>query len=297
MQLSSAQLAAAVRDAGLGERLSAVTVRSTRRYHAQLDGRPVLLTFAAPRDRWAGDALAAERQALTLLGALGDRRVPTLIGTVRIAGGSAELLVIEQLPGRTYAAVAAGLDERARRTIGAQLAELLATVHTLRGPSFGSLDGTIVVGAADYLAERAAAAAADWPAAERQRLIDLLRQTPQSTAAVLVHGGLTADRLLLEPVGSRWRISGLVGWQAAQYWLPAWDHVSVQQHWAAAEDFGLRVGYGAAYDGLVKRPADQLREAALWPYRCVAWLEAGRDDAVRRHLNETAVLSAESISA
>jgi hypothetical protein len=297
MQLSSAQLAAAIRAAGLGDRLTAVTWLSARRYRAQLDGRPVVLTFTVAADRRSAAAGAVEHQALLRLRELDDERIPALIGVAALAGGSHAVQVTAQVRGRPYREPAAHLDERTRRRIGAELAELLVRVHALRGPVDGPLDGVEGRPQADYRLERAAAAAADWPAAERRQLIDVLRAAQPATAAVLVHGGLTPDRLLIEPSGGRWRLSGLVGWQSAQYWQPAWDHVCLQQHWAAAEDFGLRVGYGAAYDGLVNRPADQVREAALWPYRLIAWLEAGHDAAVRRHLSETVVLSGDTVSA
>lgn len=90
----------------------------------------------------------------------------------------------------------------------------------------------------------------------------------------LAHGDLAPERVLVRRRERGWAISGLIGWGAALAWRPSWDHVTMQGAFAEDQYFGVRAGYGNAYDDLTERRYDQLRDFALLPYRLVLALEA-----------------------
>lgn len=96
--------------------------------------------------------------------------------------------------------------------------------------------------------------------------------------ASLVHGDLRPECVLVRRRERNWQISGVLGWGYAQAWRPGWDHTVLLEACAGQKYFGVRVGYGTAYDDAVERTYDQLRHLALMPYRIVLYLEAGRAD-------------------
>ncbi|MBX0330619.1 phosphotransferase, partial [Oscillochloris sp. ZM17-4] len=139
---------------------------------------------------------------------------------------------------------------------------------------------------ADYLATRvergvaAALAAGELDAAGGEALRAWLAESLAGSGqgACLVHGDLRPERVLLRRRERGWRVAGLVGWGFAQGWRPGWDHACLMEHFAGADYFSLRVGYGNAYDETTERRYDQLREFALRPFRMALFLEAGRAD-------------------
>jgi aminoglycoside phosphotransferase (APT) family kinase protein len=128
------------------------------------------------------------------------------------------------------------------------------------------------------LAAALAAGDLDGAAAEALRAWLAANLAGSGQAASLVHGDLRPERVLLRRREGGWRVVGLVGWGYAQGWRPGWDHAALMEHFAGPDYFGLRVGYGNAYDESTERRYDQLREFALLPFRLALFLEAGRAD-------------------
>ena len=78
-----------------------------------------------------------------------------------------------------------------------------------------------------------------------------------------------------------WWISGLTSWEHALGWSPAWDHATLFDTTHDPWFFGLRVGYGNAYDEHTQRTYEQVREHALAPYRALLALRRMHETAAR----------------
>jgi aminoglycoside phosphotransferase (APT) family kinase protein len=265
--------------------------------------RRVVLRLGAEADAWAGDPLAAEAAALTALRAEIDLAVPELLAYDDGAGMGQPYLLCSHLEGVPLPDALGEIDEEARYVLGRELGAIMARVHGYAAASYGPLSpanppsprrapakaGEITESRSDdvdYLAARvehglAAALAAgelDGAAAEGLRAWMSTNLAGSGQAACLVHGDLRPERVLLRRRERAWRVAGLVGWGFAQGWRPGWDHAGLMEHFAGPDHFGLRVGYGNAYDESTERRYDQLREFALLPFRLALFLEAGRAD-------------------
>jgi hypothetical protein len=85
----------------------------------------------------------------------------------------------------------------------------------------------------------------------------------------------------VRPSGGGWSLSGIANWAGAGGWSPVWDHALFFDAAADSRFFGLRVGYGNAYDGATQRAYEQVRETVLRPYRALLALERLRGLAPR----------------
>ena len=287
-----------------GARLGGVASLGQRTLLLALDGRRrVVLRLGADADAWAGDPLAAEAAALTALRAEIDLPLPELLAYDDGAGVGTPYLLCSHLEGVPLPDALAEIDEDGRYGLGRELGAILARVHSYLAASYGPLNpeappnsrrapahpGAQPESRSDdreYLTTRvergiAAALAAgnlDGTAADGLRGWLAANQAGSGQSASLVHGDLRPERVLLRRREGGWRVAGLVGWGYAQGWRPAWDHAALMSHFVGPDYFGLRVGYGNAYDETTERRYDQLREFALLPFRLALFLETGRAD-------------------
>jgi aminoglycoside phosphotransferase (APT) family kinase protein len=295
------QLRAILAHAMPGARLGEAAALGERTLLLALGSRRAVLRLADRRDAWAGDPLAAEAAALRALRAEIDLPLPELLAYDDGAGTGTPYLICSHLEGTPLPELLGELNEDQRYALGRAIGNLLARVHTYAAAAYGPIDPAALPAprpaqAAGELAE-ASPADRDYLIARAERGIALalaageidrhgaerLRDGFTGAAgggqpACLVHGDLRPERVLLRRRSDGWQIAGLVGWGYAQAWRPAWDHVGLLEHFAGPLAFGLRVGYGNAYEERTERPADQLREFALLPYRMLLFLEAGRAD-------------------
>lgn len=300
MQLTDAQLSAIVAHAMPGARLREAAAMGERTLALTMGDRRAVLRLSGPADPWAGDPLAAEAAALAALRGEIDLPLPELLAHDDGAAAGTPYLLCSTLEGIPLPDAIGELSEEQRYAVGRELGALLARVHSYTTPIYGALspaspprppsgdDGEEGFGDADvrYLAARLDAAIADALAAGdldeagAARLRDWGAGNLAGTGrpAALTHGDLRPERVLLRRRERAWRVGGLTSWGFALAWRPAWDHVAIMEHFAGPSYFGLRVGYGNAYDEHTERRYDQLREFALLPYRLTLFLEAGRAD-------------------
>jgi aminoglycoside phosphotransferase (APT) family kinase protein len=309
MQLPDAQLARIVAHAMPGARLLGAEPLGERTLLLELrEGRRAVLRLGAPADPGAGDPLRAELAALTALQGEIDLPLPAVLAHDLAGDAGAPYLLTSYLEGMSLVEAIGAMAEEQRYEVGQALGAALARIHGYAARAYGALDpadppaippdaavarddaGEPLTDAGDedvrYLLARLDASvqtareAGELDAEGEQRIAAWAREhvAPTGRPAALVHGGLQPDRILVRRRERRWVLGGLAGWGFAQAWRPAWDHAAVQEQFAGADYFGLRVGYGNAYDETTERRYDQLREFALRPYRMALFLEAGRPD-------------------
>jgi aminoglycoside phosphotransferase (APT) family kinase protein len=284
-------------------RLTAATGLGDRTQLLSLGERRVVLRLGTDVDAWAGDPLAAEAAALAALRAEIDMPIPELLAYDDGLGMGTPYLLCSHLEGVPLPDALDTIDEVGRYQLGREIGAIMARIHSYTTAAYGPLNpanppsprrapakpGDLAEARSDdvdYLSARierglAAALAAgdiDSTAAEELRVWLAANLTGSGQAAALTHGDLRPDRVLLRRRERGWRVAGLVGWGYAQGWRPGWDHASIMEHFAGPASFGLRVGYGNAYDENTERSYDQLREFALLPFRLALFLEAGRAD-------------------
>lgn len=309
MNLSDAQLARIVAHAMPGARLVGAEPLGERTLLLELrENRRAVLRLAAPPDPGAGDPLAAELAALAALRAEIDLPIPEILAHDLHADAGAPYLLTSYLDGMNLVEAIAVMTDDHRYELGRALGALMARAHVYAAAAYGALDpadppavrpdaavardddGEPLDDAGDedvrYLLARLDAAAAEAHAAgeldaaaeEQLRAWARDNVAPTGRPAALVHGDLRPERVLVRRRERRWTLAGLTGWGFAQAWRPAWDHAALLEQFAGPDYFGLRVGYGNAYDETTERRYDQLREFALRPFRLILFLESGRPD-------------------
>ncbi|HMQ31839.1 MAG TPA: phosphotransferase [Chloroflexaceae bacterium] len=305
--ITDAQLDRIVAQATPGARLLGAEPLGERTLRLELRGaRPVVLRLGGPPDPGAGDPLAAEAAALRALRAEIDLPLPELLAHDLEGESGAPFLLTSYLEGVALPEALPALNEDQRYAVGRALGEVVARAHSYVAPAYGALDPTAPPEPGREPPEGRAGDLTDQPDDEdvrymRARLdaavaaaVEAGELDPDGAAriaawaagnlagtgrpACLVHGDLRPARLLLRRRERGWALAGLTGWGFAMAWRPAWDHVGAMEHFAGDNHFGLRVGYGNAYDATTERRYDQLREFALAPFRLILFLEAGRPD-------------------
>jgi aminoglycoside phosphotransferase (APT) family kinase protein len=224
-------------------------------------------------------------QALRMLRGEFDLPIPQL----RASETSGTLIgqpyvLVDALRGQPLSQVAATLSEEQRYQIGQQLGSSLQRVHRLACDRYGDLLNPEQQANSEYeygiqRLERELAQGHQLgtiAALEAQQLRAWFEQQfrPLGKQAALVCGGISADTIWVSQQQGAWRLSGLLGWQQAIAWSPAWEHSTVLDSLRQAEYFSLRVGYGNAYDEQTARTYEQVRERALVPYRILLALGA-----------------------
>jgi hypothetical protein len=163
-------------------------------------------------------------------------------------------------------------------TLGQRLGEVLYRVHRIACDRYGALAGDDPLTATserDYVLARLEQdlRSSDEPGLLDSQTADGLHDwfanafKPAGRRAALVCGGLTPRTILVRRREGRWWLSGLLGWERALGWSPAWDHVTLLDTADDPQFFSLRVGYGNGYDEQTERAYEQVREHALAPYR------------------------------
>ncbi|HMO55834.1 MAG TPA: phosphotransferase [Roseiflexaceae bacterium] len=282
MMLNEAQLAVIVAQALPGERLAGMVKLTDDRCRLILAGgsHAIVQLFAAPAA--AQTAVAA----LRLLRGEFDLPVPVLRGsdTDGVVVGQPYLLAGD-LPGVPLAQVYGQIGDEQLYRIGRQLGAAAYRIHRLACGRFGALAGADALAADDArsygmarlvqaLVQAAAAGVVYVPTAAQMPSWFRGVYQPIGRQAALICGGFTPATIMVQQHEGHWRLSGLLGWEHAIGWDPAWEHVRLLDALGGANAFGLRVGYGNGYDELNQRTYEQVREPVMRPYRFLLKLEA-----------------------
>jgi hypothetical protein len=285
MALTQQQLEAIVARAFSGERPTESRALAEDRYALALAGgdRLALQVYSS-----ADEAITAAA-ALRLLRAEVDLPIPLL----RASDPQGETIgkpyvLLSELSGDPLEQVLPRIAEEQLYQVGRKLGEAVCRVHRLICERYGALAGDDPHASADersygmarlereleqcgglgILDRRTAAEVHDWFDHKFQ---------PVSRQAALVCGGLAPGTILVRQSENRWWVSGLLGWERALGWSPAWEHVTFFDAADGPRYFGLRVGYGNGYDEQTSRPYEQVREHALAPYRALLTLQRMRE--------------------
>lgn len=274
MTLTREQLEKIVAAALPGERL---------REHLPRPRGRVRLTLASG-DRLDLHTFGDQPQASTAVAALRRLRaeIDLPVPALRASDAAGELagvpcLLADPLEGEPLASVAAQLSEEQMHRVGLRLGEVAYRTHRLACGGYGPLLADGAPEERAYLLERLDAAILANQLTEQQATI--LREwfdahfQPIGGGAALICGGLDPAALLVRHSPEGWALSGVLGWEHALGWVPAWEHAVFLEAARDARYFGLRIGYGKAYDDLTARTYEQVREGLLRPYRILLSLE------------------------
>ncbi len=280
MSLTTQQLEIILNRAMPEERLREARALTADRYVLALAGGERLNVQAFGSE----DAAATTAEALRLLRGEIDLPIPQLHASdAEGATVGTPYVLLSELNGEPLGQVLHQLNEDQLYQLGRRMGEIMCRVHRLICEQYGPLAGDQVV-ATDERGYVLARLARDIQRCGELGLLDrragdelagwFERQfNPVGRQPALVHGALGMHQVLVRQSKSGWQISGLLGWSQALGWSPAWDHVT----WLDATDdprcFGLRVGYGNAYDNNTTRTYEQVREHALAPYRILLLLQ------------------------
>jgi len=280
MTLTTEQLEIILNRAMPGEQLREARALTVDRYVLALAGgeRLDVQTFGSAM------AAATAAEALRLLRGEIDLPIPQLHASdAEGATVGTPYVLLSELNGEPLGQVLPQLNEDQLYHVGRRIGEIMVRVHRLICEQYGPLAGDQVV-ATDERGYVLARLAHDSERCCELGLLDrrasdeltswFERQfNPLGRQPALVHGALGMDQVLVRQSKSGWQVSGLLGWSHALGWSPAWDHVT----WLDTTDdprcFGLRVGYGNAYDSNTTRTYEQVREHVLAPYRILLLLQ------------------------
>jgi hypothetical protein len=282
MTLHETELAEIIARALPGERFAGVRAAYGDRFRVQLAGGERIMLQLCATPAAAATAVAALR---TLRGEV-DLPIPQLRGSD--ADGAAvgrPYLIYSDMAGEPLAQVRDQIGDEQLYRIGRQLGSALYRVHRLACGRYGTLNGPDPLAADD---ERSYGIARLEEGAARAKALGVLRERdasklrrwfdtayhPAGRQAALICGGLAPEHLLVQQNEGRWRLSGLLAWEHAIGWSPAWEHVTLLGTLEGGRYFGLRVGYGNGYDEQNQRTYEQVREHAMRPYQMIAHLEA-----------------------
>jgi aminoglycoside phosphotransferase (APT) family kinase protein len=284
MALSLEQLETIVTTALPGEQLKQVQPQPDARYTVDLaSGEQVdVQAYASPA------AAATAAAALQRLRGEIDLPVPTLQASD--TGGEligTPYIVHSAIHGQPLTSALPQIPEGALYELGRALGRAVYGVHRLACEQYGPLlrgeagpatEREYVLGRVDsgLQAARQAALLSDHQANELRMHFDQ-QFASAGTRAALIVGRLSVERVIVRAGGERWSLAGIAGWEHATGWSPTWDHATLLEYARAPEFFALRVGYGNGYDDETPRTYEQVREAALRPYRELLALEQALD--------------------
>jgi aminoglycoside phosphotransferase (APT) family kinase protein len=285
MPLTTQQLESIVARAFPGERLSASRELAEDRYALDLPGGDRLVVQLYGSSSAAATAAAALRR----LRAEVDLPIPQL----RASDPQGEVvgrpyLLLSGLSGEPLERVLPRIGEEQLYALGRKLGEAVCRIHRLACERYGALEGDDPAAARDERSyalarlERELAACADLGILDQQAVAETRGWfervfAPAGRRAALVCGGLGPATILVRQAEGRWWIGGLLGWEHALGWSPAWDHVTFFDAADGPRCFSLRVGYGNGYDENTPRAYEQVREHALTPYRALLALQRMRE--------------------
>lgn len=279
MPLTRAQLQAVVARAFPGATLAQSRQLGGARYVliTTVDERLDLYLYRCP-----GDAACAAAALRKLRGEI-DLPLPLLYAVDSDGATVGEPYVLTSAQeGDLLAEVLPRLTDEQMYQVGYQLGEMIGRVHRIAADGYGSLAdaGPRCNNELAYVQARL-----DQQLAACQRL-GLLNQPASDEVRhwfahhfrsvggkpALLHGSLGPETVLVRVGEAGWRISGLLQWESALGWSPAWEHVVFLDAADAPDYFSLRVGYGNGYDAQTRRTYEQVREHVLLPYRLLLLL-------------------------
>jgi Phosphotransferase enzyme family len=285
MMLTRQQLEAIVARAFPGERLVESRELAAGRYALVLPGGQRLAAHVYE----TGDAAATAAAALRRLRAEIDLPIPQLRASDPLGETAGQpYLLLSELSGEPLERALPRIGDEQLYNLGRRLGELLCRVHRLACERYGALTGEDSATARDerdyglarfggelercsdlgILDRRGADELRDWFAQEF---------TPAGRQPALICGGATPATILVQQSEGRWWVSGLLGWEHALGWSPAWEHVTFFDAAGGPHYFSLRVGYGNGYDEQTTRAYEQVREHAMAPYRALLVLQRLRE--------------------
>lgn len=275
-------------EAALGVRIrEAVSLGGERWALALADGeRSVVQRFAST------DALANAEAALSRLRGEIDLPIPH-IRRLDVAGATPNggWALFTGVSGDPLARKLPQIADEPLYQIGMRLGQVVYRIHRVAGGQYGALIGDdpwaadeeqqyILARLDDDLAAAVALnAMSDEEAANVRRALETF--IPPGRQAALLNGGLSPETLLVTQRDGRWTLGGILGWEHALSWCPAWEHVTFLEACEGQRCFSLRVGYGNGYDHETQRTYEQVREPALRPYRVLLALRRAVEHAGR----------------
>ncbi len=275
LELSNAQLRAIVERALPGERLADSFPLSHGRHGLILASGERLQIQVFDSNAAATMAVAALRKLRAEI----DLPIPQLRAS-DTEGNFAGLpyILLSVVEGEPLEQALPRINEGQRYELGRRLGNILYRVHRVACRQYGTLAGNDPLAAND---ERSYGMARLVDNLQRCLEVGLLDQpvadalqawfdqefNPAGRQAALVCGGLNPQTILVRSNQGVWSVGGLIGWEQALGWSPAWDHVTFLDAFDGSQFFSLRVGYGNGYDQATKRTYEQVREPALKPYR------------------------------
>jgi aminoglycoside phosphotransferase (APT) family kinase protein len=285
MDLTRQQLEAIVDRAFPGVRLAESRALATGRYALALpDGERLAVWVYA-----TSAAVERATAALRLLRAEVDLPIPQLRASDPQGQTVGQpYVLLSELTGEPLERALPRIDEEQLYSIGRRLGEVLCRVHRLACERYGALAGDDAATTGDEYRygqarlEHELAQCRDLGILDRRSIAELrawFKQefTPVGRQPALICGGITPATILVRQSEGRWWVSGLLGWEHALGWSPAWEHVTFFEAADGPRYFGLRVGYGNGYDEQTTRAYEQVREHAIAPYRALLVLQRMRE--------------------
>ncbi len=285
MALTKQQLELIVARAFPGERLAESRALAENRYALALPGGERLNVQVYPTSAAAATAAAA----LRLLHAEVDLPIPQLRASDPLGETVGQpYLLLSELNGEPLERMLPRINEDQLYNLGRRLGEILCRVHRLVCERYGSLehddptraDNERAYGLARLeheLAQCRQLGILDRRGAGEMRAWFKQAFMPPGRQPALICGSATPTTILVRQSEGRWSISGLLGWEQALGWSPAWEHVCLFEAASGPRYFSLRVGYGNGYDDLTTRAYEQVREHAMAPYRALLVLQRMRE--------------------
>jgi aminoglycoside phosphotransferase (APT) family kinase protein len=295
--LTTQQIESIVARALPGEGLRASRALAGERYALTLTGGETLNVQLYDSSQAATTAAAA----LRMLRGEVDLPIPAL----RASDAEGQTvgtpyLLLSEVGGEPLDQVVARIGDEQLYRLGRQLGEIVQRIHRLICPRYGTLGGADNAAGAETGDERGYALArlaegirqcGALGALDRRTGAEIMegfeRQfRPVGRQPALLHGRLEPRRILVRHSQGGWKISGLLGWEQALGWSPAWEHVILLDTTDDPRFFGLRVGYGNGYDEQTARPYEQVREHALAPYRILLHIQRMQEAGARGDIAE-----------
>jgi|HigsolmetaAR201D_1030396.scaffolds.fasta_scaffold03942_4 hypothetical protein len=289
MKLADQQLEVILTRAFPGSQLTNAKELASGVYALQASGMQPLLALPYPTSQAARTAAAA----LRMLSAEFDLPIPQLQAsdpTGETVG--VPYLLVSGIGGEPLANVVASIGEEQLYQLGRRLGEIVSRVHRLACPHYGALEGDDPIAHNDERQYGLARFDYELLLCEEHGILDRQKAeglriwfqsifSPIGRQPALICGGIGPYSILVRYYEGNWQVSGLLGWEHAQGWCPAWEHVTCFEATSDPRFFSLRVGYGNSYDELTKRTYEQVREPVMQPYRVMLVLQRMREAYLR----------------
>ncbi|HEU5014286.1 MAG TPA: aminoglycoside phosphotransferase family protein [Roseiflexaceae bacterium] len=192
-------------------------------------------------------------------------------------------LLTSHVDGDPLGAVLPRMSDEQLYVVGRRLGEVIGRIHRIAIDGYGNVagDAALLDDEQAYIHQRVEQNAElcvrlgllSTEAADEVQQWFAHNFVPVSRTSCLLHGNLGLRTILLRTTAGGWQLSGLIDWERALGWSPAWEHAVFLDAIDGPRFFGLRVGYGTAYDEQTRRAYEQVREHVLLPYRMLLALQ------------------------